>query len=249
MDWDLYRKIIDECADYRMWRISPYLMNEPLLDPEIGRRIRYISDRKRFPTYTKINTNSSLLTEEMALQILESDLDIFTCSVHGISKEKYEKTMKGLHLEEVLAGIDRFLEMKVTMKKKKPELRVTMVSTKLIEPDLQNIKNYWQTRGVKVSIRPMTNRANNRLDALGINTRPFERFDWCVRLIQQADVNVRGQVLLCCNDWEQSIVLGDLSKQSLRAVWNGEAFQSIRRSFLKGDIKGLPCAACRIQRE
>jgi hypothetical protein len=249
MDWDLYRKIIDECAAHRMWRISPYLMNEPLLDPEIGRRIRYISDRKRFPTYTKINTNSSLLTEDMALQILDSGLDIFTCSVHGIIKEKYEKTMVGLHLEEVLAGIDRFLEMKETMKKKKPELRVTMVRTKLIEPDFQKIKNYWQTRGVKVSIRPMTNRANNRLNALGINAHPFEPFDWCVRLMQQAYVNVRGQVLLCCNDWEQSIVLGDLSKQSLRAVWNGKEFQSIRRGFLQGDVKGLPCAACRIQGE
>jgi MoaA/NifB/PqqE/SkfB family radical SAM enzyme len=249
MDWDLYRRIIDECVSYRMWRISPYLMNEPLLDPKIGKRIGYISERKRFPTYTKINTNASLLSEEAANQILESGLDILTCSVHGIVKEKYDRTMVGLQLEEVLANVDRFLDMKARMKKKRPELRVTMIRTKLIEPDIQHIKGYWKARGVKVNIRPMTNRADKRISALKISSSPLTPFDWCVRIMRQAYVNVRGQVLLCCNDWEQTTVLGDLTKQSLQEVWNGEVFQAVRRRFLQRDWKGLPCAACLMPKE
>jgi len=249
MDWDLYRAIIDECTRYRMWRISPYLMNEPLMDPEIGERIRYISSRKKFPTYTKINTNASLLTEEMSRDLIDSGLDILTCSVHGIDKEKYESTMVGLRLEQVLENIDRFLELQKKLKKKKPELRVTMVRTKLIEPDVPKILSYWKKRGVKVSIRPMSNRVNAKVASLGINARPLEPFDWCVRMMQQAYVNIRGELLLCCNDWEQTTILGDVRKQSIREIWNGEKYNDIRRRFLAGKWKGLLCAACRMQRE
>ncbi len=249
MDWDLYKKIIDECTKYRMWRISPYLMNEPLMDPEIGERIRYISSKKRFPTYTKINTNASLLTEEVARDLIDSGLDILTCSVHGIVKEKYEQTMVGLSLEKVLYNIDRFLELKKKMRKKKPELRVTMVRTKLIEPDVDKIREYWRKRGVRVSIRPMSNRVNPKVARLNINARPLEPFDWCVRMMQQAYVNVRGELLLCCNDWEQTTILGDLRYQSLYEAWNSEKYMDVRRRFLAGKWKGLLCAACRMQRE
>ncbi|SFM45666.1 radical SAM/SPASM domain-containing protein [Thermodesulforhabdus norvegica] len=249
MDWDLYRTIIDECVRHRMWRISPYLMNEPLLDPEIGERIRYISSKKRFPTYTKINTNASLLTEEVARDLLDSGLDVLTCSVHGIVKEKYEKTMVGLKLEKVLDNIDRFLELKAKLRKKKPELRVTMIRTKLIEPDVEKIREYWKRRGVRVSIRPMSNRANPQIADLGVSARPLEPFSWCVRPMEQAYVNVRGELLLCCNDWEQTTILGDLKTQSLEEAWNGDRYREIRRRLLDGRVQGLLCEKCTMQRE
>lgn len=248
MDWDLYKAIIDECVRHRMWRISPYLMNEPLLDPDIGERIRYISSKKKFPTYTKINTNASLLTEETARDLLDSGLDILTCSVHGIVKEKYEKTMVGLKLEEVLDNIDRFLDLKKKLKKKKPELRITMIRTKLIEPDVEKIREYWGKRGVHVSIRPMSNRANPQIAALDISAKPLEPFYWCVRPMEQAYVNVRGELLLCCNDWEQTTILGDLKTQSLEEAWNSEKYKEIRKRILEGRVKGLLCEECTMQR-
>ena len=64
MDETLFRHIIDQCATLNIRRISPYLMNEPLLDPDLPERIHYISQRKKRRQYTKINSNGSLLTEK-----------------------------------------------------------------------------------------------------------------------------------------------------------------------------------------
>ncbi|MCX7822586.1 MAG: radical SAM protein [Syntrophobacterales bacterium] len=249
MDWELYRNIIDEITKYRVFRISPYLMNEPLLDKEIGDRIRYISSRKRFPTYTKINTNASLLNEEMARDLLDSGLDVLTCSVHGIVKEKYESTMLGLKLEEILENIDRFLELKAKLRKKKPELRITMIRTKLIEPDIDKIKEYWEKRNVRVAVRPMSNRAHESISSLTINAREFLPFTWCHRLFEQIYVNVKGQLLLCCNDWEQTTILGDLTKQSIYEAWHGKPYMEVRKRFLKGQVKGILCERCFMQPE
>ncbi len=250
MDWDLYKTIIDECVKHQVFRISPYLMNEPLLDKDIGERIRYISSKKKFYTYTKINTNASLLTEEVTRDLLDSGLDVLTCSVHGIVKEKYESVMKGLSLERVLENIDNFLNLKEKLKKKKPELRITMIRTKLIEEDLDKIKEYWKKRKVRVNIRPMSNRAHDSIDSIaGISARPLEPFVWCKRLFEQVYINVKGQLLLCCNDWEQTTILGDLTKETIYKAWHGLSYMNVRKKFIKGDVKGLLCEKCLIQRE
>ena len=61
--------IIDQCVDLNIRRISPYLMNEPLMDPALPERIHYISQKKKRRQYTKINSNGSMLSETMTKRI------------------------------------------------------------------------------------------------------------------------------------------------------------------------------------
>ncbi len=117
MEWDLFTKISDEITQYSLTRISPYLMNEPLLDRNLGEKVRYLADRKRPGTVIKINSNGALLDKEMEEQLIESGLDRINFSVHGIRKGTYESQMVGLKLDMVLENIDAFLELK---RKKEP---------------------------------------------------------------------------------------------------------------------------------
>ena len=46
MDMELYRKIIDECANHRnIERILLYMSNEPLMDPHLVERLNYAKER------------------------------------------------------------------------------------------------------------------------------------------------------------------------------------------------------------
>src|SRR5688572_18000080 len=62
MDWDLYRRIVDEAIEWGIRRFSPYGNNEPMLDPEFPKRVRYITDHKQPFQFTKINSHGNLLT-------------------------------------------------------------------------------------------------------------------------------------------------------------------------------------------
>jgi uncharacterized Fe-S cluster-containing radical SAM superfamily enzyme len=86
MDDDLYKKIIDECLKHQVKRISPYLMNEPLMDGKLGWKIKYIAEKKPKKLSIKINSNASLLKGDMVDQILDSGLDRLNISFHGISR-------------------------------------------------------------------------------------------------------------------------------------------------------------------
>jgi len=245
MDWELFRKIIDESTAHSIRRISPYLMNEPLLDRDIGKKIKYIAESRGLDSFLiKINTNASLLDEEMAQSLIESGLDRIHFSCHGISRESYEESMQGLSLEKTLANIDRFLDLRNKNGSKRPKVAVTMLKTKLIEQELPRIKTYWEARGVSVHIRPLENRANPEIGGKGLAPEAWRKFSWCKRLFAQANILTNGDMVLCCVDYGYTTVLGNVSETSIAAVWNSEKAKDIRRRFLSGNTEGLLCHAC-----
>lgn len=244
MSMDLFKRLADELTDGPVERISPYLMNEPMLDPQLPERIAYISARKHSGQFTKINSHGGLLHERMAKGLLDSGLDRLNFSVHGIEPEVYQKTM-GLPLERVLANIDRFLELKRDGNYRRPRVRVVMLVTTALKPQLPQIRQYWGQRGIKINLNQLENRANHpSLKTEELATRELLPFNWCNRLFEQIFILYDGRAVLCCVDWEQRAQMGDASRQTLREIWNGPRYQALRQRFLNGDVKGMLCDGC-----
>ena len=246
----LFRRIVDECLDHGVERLSPYLMCEPLMDREIASKIAYvIEQRERLgaSAVVKINSNGALLDETMARALLDSGLDRISFSVHGIVPEIYEQTMVNLRLDKVLRNIARFLELKRAGNYRKPRVRVTMVKTKYLEPQLPEIFRYWGERGVKVNVRGLENRADTAVEGSmrSFNTTGWRPFSWCARLFEQAYVLNTGDLVLCCVDWNRTTLMGRVSETTrLRDIWNGPAYAAMRRRFLAGDLAGTLCGKC-----
>ncbi|MCX8038225.1 MAG: radical SAM protein [Candidatus Sumerlaeia bacterium] len=244
MDRTLYERLVDELIDGGVERISPYLSNEPLLDPDLPERIAYVTARKHKGQYTKINSNGSLLTETMAKRLLDSGLDRLNFSVHGIEPDLYEKTM-GLKLDRVLANIDRFLDLKRAGNYDKPRVRVVMLVTKILEPQLPKIREYWGARGVKLNLNQLENRGNHpAIQSHEIAPRKLQFYSWCNRLFDQVYIAHDGRLIMCCADWEMVGIMGDATQETIRAIWNGPVYQEYRRRFLARDLKGMLCARC-----
>ncbi len=249
MDDALFRKIVDECLAHHPRRISPYLMNEPLLDPDLPERIRYIATRKGPATTIRINTNASRLEGDMARELLRCGLDSLLISFHGLSKEVYEESMRGLCFEENLERVNAFLALWRAAPQPKPKVHITMVRTRLIEPEIPRIQAYWAERGLRADIHCLGNRAHLSVEDANLNPGRWEPFTTCKRLIRQAYILYNGDAVLCCVDWERTTVLGNLRENSLADVWNGPVAVNIRRRYFAGDLDGLLCARCKRARE
>ena len=245
MDGALFRKIVDEAVQHDPERISPYLMNEPLLDPDLPERIRYIASKKRPCTEISINTNASRLEGDLARELLRCGLDSLHISFHGISKESYEASMRGLNFDENLQRVNDFLALWRAAPPPRMGVHVTMVHSKLIEPEIPRIKAYWAERGVKAAIRPLGNRAHIAVEQSNLNPGAWVPFTACKELIHQAFILYTGEALLCCVDWERSTVMGDLRTQTLSEIWNGEKYLDIRRRYFSGNIQGTLCGNCK----
>ena len=165
MEDGLIDKIVTECGRHMVGRISPYLTNEPLMDKRMPDILRLIRDKTPFFTKTKINTNAALLTEEVSRKILESGLSQIWFSVNGYSQETYRASMN-LDYETSMRNIERFLELKKTLGKKRPSVKVTTIRTKLVEHELDYATRYWAERDVRFSIHHMDNRAGDAVSGI-----------------------------------------------------------------------------------
>jgi len=66
--------------------------------------------------------------------------------------------------------------------------------------------------------------------------RPF-------RWLEVSGVRLRGEAHLCCPSW-LDVPVGDLSRQSVEEVWNGDVAQRIRASILDGSFRHCDASRC-----
>lgn len=53
------------------------------------------------------------------------------------------------------------------------------------------------------------------------------------------------QFFLCCSDYHHKIILGDLIRESLMDIWQGEPYRDLRKRMLASARKGIPlCSGC-----
>ena len=243
MDVALFERLAEECCARGPQRISPYLMNEPLLDREIDRRIAYLIQRRKPPTIVHIATNGSRLDRDMAERLIEAGLDSIAISFQGITKEVFEESMAGLKFEETFENARTFMrlcqERGVPMRR-----RVTMVRTKLSEKDIEPARKHWTGLGAAFKVLPLCNRSHSAVTSRNLNTKEWRRFAWCNRMMTQAYILFNGDLVLCCVDWERSTIMGSVRERSLEEVWNSEGYRTMRRRFMGGDVKDTICASC-----
>ena len=244
MDWELFTKIADELTSHPMDEIHPFLMNEPLWDKELPKKIRYLADRKHPKTQLKINTNASFLTKETAEALIDSGLNKLNVSFHGVRPEVYEFNMGNLKFTPLLRNVLRFKEMIDKHPGPKPRLRITMVKTKDIVEDRERIREFWKQHDIGCNFRPLGNRNSKEVEMKGINWDQWHPYTWCKRPFTQIYILFNGDCVLCCCDWNRTTTLGNLRHNSIEEVWNGPAYRRVRDQFLNKDREDLLCGTC-----
>ena len=245
---ELFERIIDEAAEHDVRRISPYLMNEPLMDRELFNRVRMINER--IPACKVVLTsNGHFLTPPVvdALFELGDGLHEIYISFQGIEKESYEATMRGnMDFDRTLANVTHFIGTQRRRGLLRPKLWVTMVDTAVI--DAREAVAYWQKLGVASKYTTLENRGGNIENAESFSKSHRMRFfDNCQRLFKQGYIMFNGDMVLCCVDYSREQVLGNITGSSIHEVWNGEVAREIRRRYIACEQDRLPlCGNCKI---
>ena len=249
MEWDLYRSIVDQCIDMGIRRYSVYLMNEPMLDPELPERVGCITERIKKPQYVKVTSHGGLLTGDMARGLLDAGLHKLKISVQSLNPDTYRQIM-GLPLEKTLKNIDRFLELKQKGGYKRPKLEIVMVDSAQTHDEISRSRQYWEDRQIKLYVEPVENRADqHNIRETAISAQKLKAFSWCRRLMEQIYILYDGRMVQCCADWEQQSVMGDLTGDSLSDIWYGRHYSTYRQRFAQGDVRGMICACCLKQKK
>lgn len=247
MDPALFHKIVDELAELRPRRISPYLMNEPLLDARLPELIRYISDT--IPgTTTLVTSNGTRLDVELGSRLAEAGLKRIKVSLQSLDARRNAELMGGAcDSARVTANIVAFKQYLDRERIRSVDLRISMIVTRTNQDEIDAARKFWRRQGIRLVTSALENRGGNIAAAGELNPGEMAPLNGnCARPTRDLCILWNGDVVLCCVDWWRTVVLGNVGQQSIRDIWTGPKVTALREALRTNDTSALPkiCVHC-----
>ena len=267
MDFNLFKKIIDEIGDY-LFLILLWDWGEPFLNPSIYEMISYTKQRG---IKLVSSTNGHLFNKvEQADQLITSGLDSIIFAVDGISQKTYEPYRQGGSLESVLQAIRTVVMRKQALNSKTPLINLRFIVMRHNEHEIHGLKKLAKSLGVDAltlktlnpySQDPYAGKNTERKEvylALVPEDLHYQRFKYsansvdrirlkrnpCKNLWNNPAIHWDGMVCPCTYDPKEKYGLGNVKKQSFKEIWQGEAYRFMRRQFCTERNPPLLCREC-----
>ncbi len=249
MDFEIFKKIVGDVASFQPF-VDLYLQGEPLVYPKIVDAVKYAAERGLKP---RITTNSSLLTREKSIALIEAGLNKIEFSTTGASREVYETIYQGKDFEVVLNNITTFLEENA-----KRGFPVHTRPTFVFEETSKKDKNRFLELFSKlpfddVYISPLINMFGWNEEVNLENFKKRKKEDWpsCKAPWRQIGIQSNGDVRGCIFDYDSRYLIGNVKDNTVLEIWNSEKMQRFRENIINKDYdkieteNDLPlCADC-----
>ena len=260
MDLELFKKLVDHAAEMRVPDLAPNGFGELLTMRSFDEHFAYIRSKShRFRIL--VNSNGFRLDDDKIETFLRHEVDFLNITLDGATAETFESIRVRLKLDQIEDNIRRLIKMRDERGLKYPKVRVGMIAIPQNIHEIDALLNKWKNVVDFVGVGGYSNRAGS-LDEKGIfgpaPTAPDTtaltiapaQAKSCVLPFRDMSIWADGRAVLCCDDWNETHVVGDLNTQSLAEIWNGEPLHKARALHMAGRGADLEiCSKCNMWRE
>jgi radical SAM protein with 4Fe4S-binding SPASM domain len=245
MSEEIFDKIVNEIKDFA-FEIFIQLAGEPLLHHKLT---AYIKKAREKGLRVGISTNGSLLKGNICEDIINAGLDklVITFTDRG---DKYKRIWQGGDYGEVEKNIEEFLSKR--NKRRRPEVTLQIIKFFGEDKSLNMDKGFtekWTRLGVN-SFSPIwaTYWTGDFKEEAMLRYRQAPRDTYyrpCGAIWRSVAVHWNGDVSACCNDLMGIYILGNVEKESIAAIWNGEYMVKLREDLIRQKYKDIKlCRNC-----
>lgn len=229
MPTELYERILGELAAFRSTLEAVFMINynEPTVDPRFVDQVRAI---RRAGLPPAVLTNATGLTPARVDEIVAlGGLRYLSINLSTLDRERYARDRGGDHLDLVLRHLDYVKDLPIA---EHMEIVVLGTSDANHHQDSAAIRERFAGSRFVVKHYAVMDRAGYL--QIGLRpTVPLERLGGCdnggSRPLQHIHITPRAQVVLCCEDYDEYHVVGDLGQQSVAEVLAGSEIARLRR--------------------
>ena len=240
----LAKRLLDEISEHLPVTLVPFFRGEPLLHPEWFEILKYAKEKNIGPV--QLTSNATLLNEQAVEKLLDVEVDFVSFSLDTVDKKLYENTRRGGHYDKVVTNIKKLIVRKKERGLSKPEIQVSAVETEEHRKGMDAFIHYWKPFVDRVRIYV----EHSQSGSPGSINEPlpvFEKRLPCRKVFTDLVIYWDGQVGICNHDWVRlpEHAIGDVSRQSIEAIWTSSTYQKIREKHIQGDLENEPpCGRC-----
>jgi MoaA/NifB/PqqE/SkfB family radical SAM enzyme len=233
MDLKELRKLLDTLTPAHPM-VQPSIYGEPTLAPKIR---EWVLDLKSRGMPVAMNTNGLSISEDLARFFVEQEVDSIMFSIDSVTKATLKKIRGVDKLEKIENAVFRMLKARGTSPK--PRIGVSFTIQNDNQHELEAFIKRWV--GVVDVVRTCPIFENGTFQGV---VEPEIRQP-CPALYKSMPVHNDGQVTICCLDGFKDTNVGNVFKEGVDAVWQGESFAKVRYYHETGQWDKVPfCKSC-----
>ncbi|MFA6382302.1 MAG: radical SAM/SPASM domain-containing protein [Candidatus Buchananbacteria bacterium] len=241
MDFEIFKKIIDEAKNYGPRSFCLHLFGEPLLAPNLIEMIKYIKAANLNNTIL-LTTNATLLTGEKARALVKYQVDKIAISFTSPDPKTYFEKTGVDKLAIVEKNINNLIMVKEENKSNNPLIFLRMIVAKDTSDQTKDFIKKWKNKKVIAELREMHNYGGNIKES---NIKNQKKRYPCYHLWLSPAIHWNGDVSICCDDYARKALLGNIKNQPLYEIWNGQKISHYRKLHLQGKYNQMPiCGDC-----
>jgi radical SAM protein with 4Fe4S-binding SPASM domain len=237
MNFDLFKRIIDEANIANIGAITLASRGEPMMHPKFPEVLKYCSDKDNI-FEIKLNTNGTYLNEINGRAIYENKVDIIVISADHYEKNLYEKYRLNAKFEDVVERVKNFYKLRSEYPNSKIEIRISGVN---VSGDIneEKFRDFWIQFSDNVSIGDPIERWDTYNNKKGrINSA-------CPKLWDRMYIWFDGKVNPCDEDYKSYLSYGQVGEKTIKEIWNSESLKSLRHAHVNGKrLDIVPCDRC-----
>ena len=249
MSLDIFSQIVDGIENFdkpinilRLYKEGEPLLNRHFCDfVEIAKNSSGI---KRVDT----TTNGLLLTHKLSERIIKSGIDQINISLNGLTSQHYlDYTNRNVNTQKLIDEILYLCSISGNT-----TIYVKCIKEHLNDKEKDQFIDLFQGHADKIFFEGLQpNWPLFSFDYIQPNYdhghygQELTPRDVCPFIFYMMVVNSDGSVSACVQDWNHSLIVGDISKSPLDQIWNSREFNSLRLSHLKKyKAKYSNCSNC-----
>ena len=232
MEFELFKKVVDEAADLRVPEVVLNGYGEILTMPRMGEYLAHLRS-KRHDFRLMINTNGYNITNAKIELLFENRVNLLNITIDGATAETAQLIRIGLKTERIENNIHQIMRLRRERGLGYPKIRAGMVLIKENEHEAHAFLNKWAGVTDYVGIGPLSGRLGTETEHAA-EGHGEGHVPACILPFRDMDVWADGKAVLCCEDWNEEYVVGDLTDESLAEVWRGRVLSEARALHASG---------------
>lgn len=227
MPTERYEDIVRQVAAHRETIEAVFMINynEPTADKRFVDQVRTLREAGLPPATL---TNGTGLTPKRVDALVEmGGLRFLSINLSTLDPERYAADRKGDHLELVSRNLDYAKDRPVA---EEMDIVVLGRGDEVHRRDFEEIERRFTGSRFNVKFFEVMDRAGYLQIGLSARNKSLCGCDNVgSRPLQHLHINPYGKCLLCCEDYDENYVVGDLAEETLEEVLTGPRFALMRR--------------------
>ena len=241
IDFDFFKKIIDQADDLGVGAITLASRGEPTMHKKYIQMLEYLHQKENI-FEIKSNTNATFLTEEICHAIFKNEITQIVISSDHYLKEDYERLRLGSNFEKVVKNVDMLFNIRKNYyPTATTEIRISGIDNERTL-DRKKFNDFWIKRSDHVSAGFPSERWDTYNNDISPNIKDPCEFFW-----DRMYIWFDGKVNPCDADYKSYLSYGNAKEYSLKKLWNNKTVQNKRSLHIQGNRSKLdPCNKCGI---